>query len=228
MALPPEVLQRLSGHTFICGSDEVGLGSWAGPLVVCATVTATDWSLPGVTDSKKLSKKAREKLYPQLVSSVIHHLAEIAPEDIDRVGMSQAWADAHAQAIQGALAAHIAQGGTERPLLVVDGARSVLGAVALPKADLLVPAVSAASIIAKVYRDRIMRSLDLEHPGYGFSSNSGYGTKAHQKGLELLGVTKVHRMSYAPMSKMSEPDEPDLSDLMDLVEEILCDEQPRS
>jgi len=210
--LPPDLQAKITQASFICGSDEAGTGAWAGPFFVCATVVPRTWAYTGVTDSKKLTPGAREKLYPVLVSTVTHCLIEVGVEELDREGLGKALTSAHSRAIQGALAAHKALGHTEPPLVIIDGSRGLPGAIALPKADFLIPAVSAASILAKVSRDRVMRELDLKFPGYGWADNAGYGAPKHQEALKRLGVSPVHRLSYSPMSNMvrtkaSEPKE---------------------
>jgi len=211
--IPEALAKTIAKHEFICGSDETGLGSWAGNLTVCAVITPRDWTYPGVTDSKKLSPVAREKLYPILVSTLTHCIIQIEPDEIDQKGIGRVWEEAHIKAIQGALNDHIAKGHTELPFVIVDGIRGFFGATPLPKADLLIQAVSAASIIAKVHRDRVMQKMGEAYPGYDFQRNVGYGTKSHLLAIQRLGVTPIHRMSYAPMSKMF-PKEKDVMDLL--------------
>ncbi len=200
--IPPDLAREIAAHEFVCGSDEVGYGSWAGPLVVCAAVVPRTWTAPAmVRDSKQLSATARDRLFPSLVSTITHFLVSVEVEEIDRRGVGTVLLEAHAKAIQGALDAHRAQGHSALPFVIIDGSRGVLGAVALPKADALIPAVSAASIIAKVARDRHMVEMDAHYPGYSFRSNAGYGTKEHQAALDRLGVCAIHRRSYAPIAE---------------------------
>lgn len=212
--IPESLAHEIAEHEFICGSDEVGYGSWAGPLVVCAAVVHRTWSAPGVTDSKKLSPAARERAYEMLVPTVTYGLVEIPSVQIDHLGVSAAWEQAHSKAIQKALDAHRAQGSAALPLIIIDGSRGLLGAWPLPKADLLIPAVSAASIIAKVHRDRHMQALSKLHPGYGWDSNSGYGTPQHQEALKRLGVTDQHRKSYSPIAEMVRLPAPNIMDFI--------------
>jgi ribonuclease HII len=201
-SIPPDVQAKIDAHEFICGSDECGLGSWAGPLSVCAAIVPRGWTWPGVTDSKKLSRAARERVYPELIKQVTYCLIQVDPLEFDAKGAGPVLLEAHTRAIQGALKAHLEMG-LERPLVIIDGVRGLPGAIALPKADLLIPAVSAGSIIAKVTHDWRMDALDKEFPGYGFSKNAGYGTAAHRSALQQLGVSKAHRLSYSPMRDMS-------------------------
>lgn len=210
--IPKALARAIANHEFICGSDEVGIGSWAGNLTVCAVITPRDWSYPGVTDSKKLSFAARERLYPILIRTLTHSIVQVEPNEIDEKGIGRVWEEAHIKAIQGALNAHIAKGHTELPFVIIDGIRGFFGATPLPKADLLIPAASAASIIAKVHRDRVMKKMEEAYPGYDFGRNAGYGTKSHQLAIQKLGITPIHRMSYSPMSKMF-PKEKDAMDL---------------
>jgi len=216
--IPDKLSREIDKHEFVCGSDEVGYGAWAGPLVVCAAV-ATDkgGTVVSVTDSKRLTIRQREDLYSTL-SRITHAIVRVEPEEIDDKGLGKAWETAHIKAIQEALDAHKAKGHTEKPLVVVDGNKSFLGGIALPKADLLIPAVSIASILAKVYRDHIMYEMDNKYPGYGFKTNVGYGTEKHREALKRLGVTSIHRKSYAPIAAMLKPKTPDVMDLLDSLE----------
>ena len=216
--IPDYFLRALEACEFICGSDECGLGAWAGNLTVCAVVTPKNWSFPGVTDSKKLSIAARERLYPTL-KMLTHFIVQKEPDEIDQMGIGKVWERAHIEAIQGALNAHKSKGHLDTPLVIVDGNREVFGALTLPKADLLIQAVSAASIIAKVTRDHIMGEMDTVYPGFGFKKHVGYGTTGHRLALERLGVTPIHRKSYAPIIKMITSKTSDImSSLEDLTE----------
>lgn len=200
--------------TCIVGSDEVGLGAWAGPAVVCAVAAYCEWSDPDVTDSKKLTRKARERIYEKYWSDekLVISLCVVPVEDIDRMGVHRAVLDGHRQAIEGTYFRLV-----YTPVVVVDGnqAPEVPGAICLPKADALVPAVSIASIIAKVFRDRLMIALDKEHPGYDLASNMGYGTPKHQAGLAKLGVSPIHRRSFAPIARYLEGDAAADVDMLD-------------
>jgi len=160
--IPEKLIKEIAKHEFICGSDEVGLGSWAGPIYICAVIVHKDWVFKGLTDSKKLTPKARENLYSEL-KYLMHCLTYATAEEIDKNGVGNVWFYLHMKAIQGVLEAHKAKGYKDAPLVIVDGNRGLPGAIALPKADQLIPAVSAASVIAKVTRDHVMREVDGSH-----------------------------------------------------------------
>lgn len=183
----------------VVGSDEVGYGAWAGPLVVAAVATPREWSDPRVKDSKKLSEKARETLYAEFFQGKFPMSVKIVtPTEVDEMGVWKALIFAHEEALKEVLLRC-----SDKPLVVLDGNVPVTieGAVSVPKADDLVPAVSLASIIAKVTRDRIMAELAREHPGYGFARHKGYGTPEHTMSLSQKGPCPAHRLSYEPVSR---------------------------
>jgi ribonuclease HII len=191
-------------NTCIVGSDEVGLGAWAGPAMVCAAAVFCEWNDLKVTDSKKMTRKARERIYERYINDdhIVISLVEIPVEEIDRVGVHEAVRAGHKKAIEGTFWRLVYP-----PVIVVDGivAPDLPNAICLPKADALVPAVSLASVIAKVTRDRMMVELDKQYPGYGLASNMGYGTPSHQQGLIKLGVSPIHRRSFQPIADLLKP-----------------------
>jgi ribonuclease HII len=180
----------------IVGIDEVGRGAWAGPMVVGAVLLG-DISIPGLTDSKKLTKKQREVLDIQIRQHALAiGLGWVSAKQIDTIGLSAALKLASRRAL-----AHIRQDYTE---IIIDGTIALIDdprVTLLPKADLLIPSVSAASIVAKVARDNYMKHLDEVFPGYLFTGHVGYGTAAHRAAIETLGVTPLHRLSFAPLHK---------------------------
>ncbi len=186
----------------ICGIDEVGRGPWAGPVLAAAVILPDP--LPDffslVTDSKKLSAKKREALYPQLVECCQFGIGQASVEEIDTLNILQATF----LAMERAFAAL-----PQRPdFAFVDGnklPRLPCAAQAVIGGDATVPAIAAASIIAKVARDRIMAELCREYPGYDWTKNAGYGTQSHQKGLAEFGVTPHHRRSFAPIRALLTP-----------------------
>ena len=175
----------------ILGIDEVGRGPWAGPLVVGACVLG-DAQIDGLTDSKKLTPKKREALAPIIREKAAVGLGWVSAEELDRIGLSAALCKACREAVK--------QIHVPYHEIVIDGTVNFLrdtplsGYVqVLKKADLLVPEVSAASIVAKVARDEYMYKLAEKYPGYGFEKHVGYGTAAHKAALEKLGVCPEHR-----------------------------------
>ena len=181
----------------ILGIDEVGRGPWAGPLVVGACVLG-DAQIEGLTDSKKLTPKKREALVPVIREKAAVGLGWVSAEELDRIGLSQALCKAARAAVK--------QIKVPFHEIVIDGTVNFLrdtplaGHVqVLKKADLLVPEVSAASIVAKVTRDEYMYKLADKYPGYGFEKHVGYGTAAHKAALEKLGPCPEHRKSFKPI-----------------------------
>lgn len=185
----------------ICGIDEVGRGPWAGPVMAAAVIVPDP--LPdfftGVTDSKKLSAARRDALFPLILQHCVVGIGHASVEEIDRLNILQATFLAMRRAYD-ALPHGSHGGGADRAL--VDGNRVPplpCAATAIVGGDAKIPAIAAASIVAKVTRDRHMAELDGQFPGYGWAGNAGYGTAAHQDGLARLGVTPHHRRSFAPI-----------------------------
>lgn len=179
----------------IVGIDEVGRGAWAGPLVVGAVLLGGA-SIDGLTDSKKLTKLQREQLDREIRQKAIGiGLGWVSAKHIDQIGLTEALKLASRRAI-----AHIRQPYDE---IVIDGTVKFLPSPkvrVMKKADLLVPSVSAASIVAKVARDAYMAHLDGIFTDYGFRSHVGYGTARHRKAIADHGVTPLHRLSYEPLA----------------------------
>lgn len=187
---------------YIIGSDECGYGAWAGPLVVCAALVSRDWPLASIVcDSKDLKTEAkREAVCRKIKNALLWVIVSTPPEEIDKTGVYAAVQAAHKLAIKKLLEKHEATGCVGKILTVVDGNLPIPGAISLPKADALVPAVSAASIIGKVARDLYMIKEAQKYPGYDFARNKGYGgAPAHVEGLNKLGPCAIHRKSYGPI-----------------------------
>ena len=181
----------------IAGVDETGRGPWAGPVVAAAVILRG--AVPaGLDDSKKLSAKRREALFDALhASDCLIGVGQASVAEIDSINILQATYLAMARAVE-ALAAPPAH-------VLVDGNRLPTWrwpATAIVGGDGCEPAISAASIIAKVTRDRIMADLDRRHPGYGWAQNQGYGVAAHAQALQTLGATPHHRASFAPVKSV--------------------------
>ena len=180
------------------GVDEVGRGPLAGPVVAAAVVLDPERPIAGLADSKKLSEKRREQLADEIRNHALAwSLGRAEVEEIDDINILQASLLAMQRAVAGLQLAP--------ELVLIDGNRCPAleyPSRAIVKGDSLVQAISAASIIAKVSRDREMRGLDAEFPGYGLASHKGYPSKKHLEALNSLGVTPVHRRSYAPVRRV--------------------------
>lgn len=183
----------------ILGIDEVGRGPWAGPLVVGAVVLG-EVPIDGLTDSKKLSKKRRDELDALIRAHAAGYgLGWVHADELDSIGLSAALALATRRAVEQVRAPYHE--------IIIDGTINLLAGTrkgdyvtTLKKADLLIPSVSAASIIAKVARDTYMEQQDVLYPEYKFASHVGYGTAAHRAAIETHGVTPLHRLSFAPLA----------------------------
>ena len=184
--------EEYKDYPYICGIDEVGRGPLAGPVVAGAVILPKDDMILYLNDSKKLSEKKREMLYDEIMSrAVATGIGMASPARIDEINILQATYEAMRMAIDNLKV---------RPDILLNDA------VTIPQVDILqVPiikgdaksiSIAAASIIAKVTRDRLMVEYDKVLPGYDFASNKGYGTKAHIAGLKELGPTPIHRRSF--------------------------------
>lgn len=191
----------------ILGIDEVGRGPWAGPLVVGAVILGGA-EIDGLDDSKKLTKKRREALDVEIrEKAAAWALGWVSAQELDDIGMSEALRLATRRAVE-QIQAQCRQQNLAFSEVIIDGKVNFLRGTALdkfamtmPKADGLIPSVSAASIVAKVARDQFMAEQDAAYPGYGFASNAGYGVAKHRAAIERLGVTPLHRLSFAPLAK---------------------------
>ena len=192
----------------IAGVDEAGRGPWAGPVVAGAAIldpaTLPQDLIDDLDDSKKLKAQKRETLLARLQeTNAILGVGIATAGEIDDINILQATMCAMVRAVENL--------GAVPDYALIDGNR-VPGGLACPaeavvKGDGKSLSIAAASIVAKVTRDRMMSELDLKYPGYGWGSNAGYGTKAHQEGLRALGVTPEHRKSFAPIRKMLSPED---------------------
>jgi ribonuclease HII len=189
-----------AGISHIAGVDEAGRGACAGPLVVAAVILIDpqDSILSEVRDSKELTAHKREELFEIIISaSITYAIIEISPEEIDAIGLHKSNLEGMRRAIS---ALKI------EPQYVLTDGYSIEGlnapSLAVWKGDQVAITISAASILAKVYRDRIMDMYDDKYPGYGFASHKGYVTRSHQKSLSQLGVSEIHRRSYANIAAL--------------------------
>jgi len=181
----------------LAGVDEAGRGPLAGPVVAAAVILDDLHPIAGLADSKKLTARRRERLYDEILAKALCcSIAEASVQEIDQLNILQATLLAMQRAVSGLRL---------KPLKVlVDGNRlPVLDvrAEAVVQGDALVPAISAASILAKVHRDRLCQSLHAQYPAYGFDRHKGYGTAEHLNALAAHGPSPSHRMSFAPVAR---------------------------
>ncbi len=184
----------------IVGVDEAGRGPLAGP-VVAAAVSLGRTPIIGLDDSKKLSAKRRAILEEQIIATCSWSIAEVCIADIDQINILQATM----LAMQRAVSSLWARTGTWPEQVLVDGNRLPrwdFAAQAVVGGDAIHPCISAASILAKEHRDRLMIAADAAYPGYGFAQHKGYGTAAHLDALRRLGPCALHRTSFAPVRQM--------------------------
>jgi ribonuclease HII len=197
--------KRIAGA--VCGIDEVGRGPLAGPvLAACVHIAPGKYRLPcwkEVRDSKEMTAKRREALYALIAEHSIWAVGEAAPEEIDSLNIHHATLLAMSRAYD----TMRARSGLEIAHALVDGLFAPKIACAcepVVKGDGISVSIAAASIIAKVTRDRMMGELHLRHPHYGWDTNAGYGTEAHLQALKTHGVTPHHRRSFAPVRAAAE------------------------
>jgi len=189
------------GFRAICGIDEVGRGPLAGPVTAAAVILDPNHIPEGLNDSKRLTEKQRERLYSLIVESSLVSIIHVSVEDIDRLNILQASLLAMRRAAEGLA--------TLPDYALIDGNKLPQGlpcpASALVKGDSKSVSIAAASIVAKISRDRLMTALGRENPGYGWEKNAGYPTKEHLLALRDLGVTPHHRRSFKPVHNILYP-----------------------
>lgn len=187
-----------AGGALVCGVDEAGRGPLAGPVVSAAVMLPAEHAPTGLADSKALSRGRRETLYAEIMTSCGVGVGQATVAEIDELNILRATLLSMARAV--------AALPTAPTLALVDGNRPPALACevrCIVKGDATEPAISAASIVAKVTRDRIMHDLALRHPGYGWERNAAYGTAEHRAALRALGATEHHRTSFAPVREVS-------------------------
>jgi ribonuclease HII len=183
------------GFRAVAGLDEVGLGPLAGPAVAAAVILPVGLRLPRLDDSKRLREAERERLAASIRRrAVAWAVGEVPPEDIDRHGLTRAREVAMGMAVRGL--------GVAADYLLIDAwdvPDLPLPQMAVIKGDGTCASIMAASVVAKVYRDRMMIEYDRMYPGYGFAGHKGYATASHRRALRELGPSPIHRMSWAPI-----------------------------
>jgi ribonuclease HII len=194
---PPDLLYferqaRSNGFQLIAGIDEAGRGPLAGPVVAAAVILPADLLIKGVDDSKKLSPDTRERLFDTIMSRAISvGIGMGSPELIDRINILQA--------TRHAMLSAVSQLEPQPGHLLIDGISTISSPISqrtIKKGDSLSISIAAASIIAKVTRDRLMREYDTTYPGYGFSGHKGYGSALHLEAIRLLGPCPIHRLTF--------------------------------
>jgi len=189
----------------IIGVDEAGRGPLVGSVVAAAVAFPPRFQIDGLTDSKKLSEKKREVLYEQITKKCYWASAESSSIEIDEINILQATMMAMKRAVNALQHQLISQAQVQGFKVLVDGNRcpDVENCESIIKGDLIEPVISAASIIAKVTRDRQMNELDQVYPEYGFSKHKGYGTREHLEALEKHGpIDGQHRFTFSPITKL--------------------------
>lgn len=181
-----------NGFTCVAGIDEAGRGPLAGPVTAAAVVLPVGLSITGVDDSKKLTPDKREKLFEIIMTQAISvGVGIISPAEIDRINILQATRCAMLSAVQ--------QLSPPPDYLLIDGISTINSSIpqkTIKKGDSLSLSIAAASIIAKVTRDRIMVEMESKYPGYGFSGHKGYGSAAHMDAIRRLGPSPIHRLTF--------------------------------
>jgi len=188
---------KKEGYKYIAGVDEVGRGPLCGPVVTCACILPDNYSLPGLTDSKKLSEKKREELYEILIKDCIYSIGIKDEKRIDEINIREATIEAMYEAINNL---------SVKPDYVLIDAMNLpkldMEYNAMIKGDFKSASISAASIIAKVTRDRMMIELDKKYPEYGYRKHKGYPTKDHIEAVKKYGVKDFYRMTFAPINEL--------------------------
>jgi len=193
---------RKAGYRFIAGVDEVGRGALAGPVVAAAVILPEDFDHEDLADSKALTPEKRKALYEIIVREALSWaVGEASHAEVDALGILQASLLAMSRAVMGL--------NLTPELLLVDGRFCLPGwsgpQRAVVDGDALCPSVAAASIVAKVARDRLMEEICPTYPVYGFSRHKGYGTREHLEALKLYGPCPIHRRTFRPVSSLARP-----------------------
>ena len=190
----------------VIGVDEAGRGPLVGSVVAAAVAFPPGFRIDGLTDSKKLSEKKREALYNQITRECYWSFAQSNSNEIDQINILEATMLAMKKAVEQLML--LLDDNSQTISVLVDGNRcpDIENCRAIIKGDLTEPVISAASIIAKVTRDRQMIALDQEYPEYGFAKHKGYGTRAHLEALANFGpIQGQHRFTFAPVKKLIRP-----------------------
>lgn len=196
----PEIELMDKGYSLIAGVDEVGRGPIAGPVVAAACIFDRDVDIVGIDDSKKLSEKKREQFFDEIKDKALAYgIGEASCEVIDEINILEATKLAMKRAIDEADKMLESKGRDRIQIVIFDAVKIndlKKEQMSVIKGDQTYFSVAAASILAKVTRDNLMKEYDKVYPEYGFASNKGYGTKAHYEGIKKAGITEIHRKSF--------------------------------
>ena len=187
-----ELNAKNKGYKAVCGVDEAGRGPLAGPVYAAAVILPEGCEIEGLNDSKKISEKKREKLFDVIIEKAVSYsIASVDEKTIDEINILQATYLAMRKAVEGldVPADYALIDGNRMPALSIDGETIIKG-------DANSPSIAAASILAKVSRDRYMLELDKKMPQYQFAKHKGYGTKLHYEMIEQYGISPVHRKTF--------------------------------
>lgn len=179
------------GYKYVCGIDEVGRGPLAGPVVTCAVIMDLEKLVEGVDDSKKLSAKKREKLYDEIISSAVcYSVQEISEKEIDEINILNATKKCMLKSVNALSVCP--------DVLLIDAVKldTDIPQLNVIKGDALSYSIGCASILAKVYRDRLMAKYDEKYPDYKFAKNAGYGTREHIAAIKEKGACPIHRRTF--------------------------------
>ncbi len=193
-----EAAHLKAGHKLVAGVDEAGRGPWAGPVVAAAVILDVDNIPAGLNDSKKLNEAKREMLFEQIQTTSQVGVGIVSSVAIDEINILQATLQAMAQALENLPGSPA--------IALIDGNKAPVVKIlceTIKKGDARSLSIAAASIIAKVTRDQIMKEIDCQFPGYQFSRHKGYGTAIHASALKKLGPCPQHRMSFAPIKALA-------------------------
>lgn len=196
----PEIELMDKGYSLIAGVDEVGRGPLAGPVVAAACIFDRDVDIVGIDDSKKLSEKKREQFFDEIKDKALAYgIGEASCEVIDEINILEATKLAMKRAIDEADKMLESKGRDRIQIVIFDAVKIndlKKEQMSVIKGDQTYFSVAAASILAKVTRDNLMKEYDKVYPEYGFASNKGYGTKYHYEGIKKAGITEIHRKSF--------------------------------
>ncbi len=198
MLKPTLHFETTSGHAIVCGIDEAGRGPWAGPVSAAAVILDRNNIPQGLNDSKKLTEAKREALFPQIIASSDVGIGFVSAQEIDKINILQATFLAMQRAV--------ANLKSKPTLALIDGNRApklFCATQTIIGGDAKSLSIAAASIIAKVARDRLMVELDMQFPYYGFARHKGYGTAVHAMALAQHGPCTEHRRSFKPIAKLT-------------------------